>query len=80
MDKALNRYLNKHITLDDGEEFCPKCKGNGRLPRKKGGQIKGLTMFLKCNVCSGEGKMDWVEKVVGKKRSTMDETQQGPSQ
>ncbi len=79
MDKALNTYLKKHITLKDGEEFCPNCKGKGKMLRKSVGQIQGLSMFLKCHICGGEGKMDWVEKVVGKKRSTMDETTQGPT-
>lgn len=75
MDKALNRYLNTYITLEDGEEFCPKCKGSGQVHVRT-----GLGIRLQCHVCSGEGKLDWVEKVVGKKRSTMDETTQSPTQ
>jgi len=76
MDKALNTYLKKYITLDEGEEFCPNCKGKGKLPLKFDG--KGLSMLLRCHVCGGEGKLDWIEKVVGKKRGTMDGTDSSP--
>lgn len=58
------RYNAKHkcyITLKEGERFCPKCNGNG--------YVKGPTRFslLNCNVCLGDGKLDWIEEATGKK-------------
>ena len=72
MSKILNSYYNKIIYINEGEEICPKCKGKGRVP--KNGKIlsSSATMMLRCNICSGDGKIDWVEKVVGKKVKVYD--------
>jgi len=43
--------------LKEGEEYCNKCEGTGRL--------NGPYRF--CDKCHGEGKLDWIEKLVGKK-------------
>jgi len=67
MTKILNSYYNKYIYIEEGEEVCPKCKGQGRV--LKSGKIlaSSAQMYLRCNICSGDGKIDWVEKVIGKK-------------
>jgi len=51
----------KTFKLKKGEVHCDKCAGSG-LEEK----------FGSCSKCHGEGKLDWVEAVVGKKKpSTM---------
>lgn len=61
-EKRYNRKNKCHITLNDGERFCPKCDGVG--------YVKGPKRFtlLTCNICNGDGKLDWIEEVTGKKR------------
>jgi DnaJ-class molecular chaperone len=67
MNKRYNSNLKRYIEIREGEEFCPKCDGKGRVPKSQGiGRMLGST--LECNECLGEGKIDWVEKAVGKKR------------
>jgi DnaJ-class molecular chaperone len=53
--------VRKH-ELQEGEVVCDKCGGSGvdRI-------IKGTV--LGCLKCKGDGFLDWVEKVVGKKSS-----------
>lgn len=50
------------VSLEKGEEHCPKCKGTG---------VKGKTrdgFYINCKKCKGYGKFDWVQKVVGVKK------------
>lgn len=61
--KRYNLYYKKHITLKKGEEFCNKCSGSGLVPRSN--HKKRSTLI--CNKCLGEGKIDWIEKAVGKR-------------
>lgn len=68
MNKRYNCHLKKIIELSEGENFCLKCDGKGVVPKE--GKIfgrKGI-INLVCNKCLGDGKLDWVEKVVGKRR------------
>lgn len=54
--------------LRDGEEICEKCSGQGRLTGD------GVDSFWKqCSTCRGAGKLDWVEKIVGKRERDPDE-------
>ena len=70
MNKRYNAFHRKHITLEEGERFCTKCDGKGKVPRNN--TILGQTVILLvCNECLGDGKIDWVEEVVGKKRMVM---------
>lgn len=49
---------------NDGSEFiCPDCKGTGTDQK----QSKESTIIKECIKCRGEGKLDWIEKAVGKK-------------
>ena len=62
LEEDLRRY-NSHkkqiIELCEGEEFCPKCFGKGKVPIRD-------NIVLTCNICAGDGKIDWVEKITGK--------------
>jgi DnaJ-class molecular chaperone len=67
MEKRYNKFLRNYVTINEGEQFCPKCDGKGKVPRVK--SHFGLSGMLICDKCLGDGKIDWVEKVVGKKRN-----------
>jgi hypothetical protein len=41
----------KKVKLEFGEVVCDKCHGNGKW----------------CKKCGGDGKLDWVENIVGKR-------------
>ena len=69
----LKRYnINKkqHIKLLDGEKFCPKCDGRGRVRKSKRSDV--LSIMLQCDKCLGDGKIDWIEEATGKKTSNLD--------
>jgi DnaJ-class molecular chaperone len=70
-NERYNIFLKKVITLSDGEEFCPVCDGKGKIQshRKEKPYVKSHTYIynLQCHKCLGAGKLDWVEKVTGKK-------------
>lgn len=52
--------------MSDGSEFvCKKCEGTGCY-RAITTDVKD-PRFLNCPECQGEGKLDWVENIVGKK-------------
>lgn len=49
------------LILNPGDVICPECKGavvNDKLGN-------GLPIVA-CSVCHGEGKLDWIENIVGK--------------
>ncbi len=58
-----NRHKQKYIVLKEGEYFCKKCNGSGDVPRSNATHRKNLI----CSKCLGEGKLDWIEKAVGKR-------------
>ena len=50
------------INLKEGEAICPECNGIG------GGFSKKFEkLWLNCGKCGGDGKLDWVEMILGKK-------------
>jgi len=68
--KRYNRYSKRFVFLKKGEDFCDKCKGSGLVTRSrsKRNNIHGSTVnTLVCSKCLGSGKLDWLEKAVGKK-------------
>jgi DnaJ-class molecular chaperone len=67
IDKRYNITKKQLIELEDGERFCHKCDGKGRIPRdkKKG---RHFTVQLQCDECLGDGKIDWIEEATGKKQ------------
>lgn len=44
--------------LEEHEIFCPVCKGLGKKPGTD----------LVCKKCHGDGKLDWLENIVGKRK------------
>jgi len=50
----------KEENLSEGEVLCDVCNGNGYVPHDLFGKIF-------CKKCQGCGKLDWVERIVGKK-------------
>lgn len=62
--KKINIEVKK-IHLEEGEVICSKCNG--------GGYERDDSNFAKydtCSRCLGEGKLDWIENIVGKVRET----------
>jgi DnaJ-class molecular chaperone len=65
-DKRYNAHLNKFIELSESEIFCKKCHGKGRNYKNKLFFRNKNKSSLCCDVCLGDGKIDWVEEIVGK--------------
>lgn len=55
---------NTQLPLDEsiGEIICDKCNGWGNLYSEEDERH-----IIRCNKCWGCGKLDWIEKAVGKK-------------
>ena len=53
------------MKLKDGEIICPECKGTGRESESTI-SAAGYEMTFECKKCQGDGKFDWVERVMGK--------------
>jgi len=75
----VKKYRVKRIRprLEIGEVFCDHCDGSGLVKEKqfRSPLTDGLCKFIEedcyivdkqCPTCKGEGKLDWVENVVGK--------------
>lgn len=58
-----NKYKKCLLDLNDGEDWCPKCKGVGLTKLSGIARLKTLV----CSKCFGDGKIDWIEKATGKK-------------
>lgn len=55
------------MDLEDGEIICKKCEGTGKtiFTEQRG---KGFyPIKIQCTRCKGEGKLDWIENLVGMK-------------
>lgn len=65
--KAIDIYSrskpNTQVSLDEsiGEVLCDECNGWGNL------YSKDESHLVRCQKCWGIGKLDWIERVVGKK-------------
>ncbi len=51
----------KEPWLEEGEYICSQCNGTGNL--------SNTPIFGTCPKCSGDGKVDWIENIVGKDRN-----------
>lgn len=69
MNERYNAHKRKFITLNEGEHFCPKCDGKGVISKNHNMTFFGErgALNLVCSKCLGDGKIDWVEEVVGKR-------------
>jgi len=67
INQRYNINKKQYIELLEGERFCPKCDGKGKVPKTK---MKGihLTVMLQCDKCLGDGKIDWIEEATGKRK------------
>lgn len=56
---------NTQLPLDEsiGEIICNRCNGWGNLYSENEKHV------APCNKCWGDGKLDWIEKAVGKKQT-----------
>jgi len=64
-EKMKNRKLAK---LGPGESHCPDCGGSGifKIDDQRDHNKIGIVDHILCDKCLGTGKLDWVEKIVGK--------------
>jgi DnaJ-class molecular chaperone len=54
------------MKLMEGEYLCPKCKGSG-LYDNNYKPIESFFIAYECMYCKGEGTIDWITNIVGKK-------------
>lgn len=54
------------MDLNPGDKICEICNGSGMIGIEK--RFDGGTIATICHVCDGDGKFDWIEQAVGKKR------------
>jgi DnaJ-class molecular chaperone len=67
IEKRYNYYHKKIIAIGDGERFCPKCNGKGKIFSGKEFYLRRIfNIRLTCDKCLGDGKIDWVEQAIGK--------------
>lgn len=59
-------------SLKEREIICPKCNGIGSINKIPSNNFH--VFKVRCPKCLGEGKLDWVENVVGKKPTYTDGT------
>ena len=63
INERYNRYLKIIIYLREGEFFCPQCKGRGMC---LSGLYPSKYHLLKCSMCHGKGKLDWIDEIMGR--------------
>ena len=52
--------------LKEGEVLCPDCKGSSN--QAQWDIMPDYRVYFECKTCNGEGKLDWIEAIVGKKK------------
>ena len=64
---TLNQNTNKPIVLEEGEVLCSVCHGEGVEWRVN---IKTITnkTSLECTKCDGNGKLNWLDNMMGGKK------------
>jgi len=67
IEERYNKVKKCLIRLNKGEEWCKKCEGSGSIIYKRGTGMFIDGCSLICNRCKGDGKVDWLEKAIGKK-------------
>jgi len=58
------------LKINPGEYICSKCKGKRKIPIEEDHTrlIGIIGTKVTCPTCHGTGKLDWIEKIVGKKQ------------
>lgn len=54
--------IGSKIDLEAGEELCPRCRG-----MKICSDPNSSEGIVQCPTCFGAGKLDWIERVIGKR-------------
>jgi hypothetical protein len=62
-----NNRLDKKVEIKDHEFICTRCNGTGRVDAWKAGDY---TIEPHCPDCGGDGKFDWIERIMGKKKDS----------
>lgn len=59
------------MKLEAGDVICPQCHGTGHPDnnRVKEYELKYNIVPKVCDKCHGSGKFDWIEAVVGKRKT-----------
>ena len=72
--------MEKCKTLEEWEEICPDCEGTGKACSGDCDEDKcydnGVRLCIdskRCVKCGGTGKLDWLEKIFGKKKTTFEQ-------
>lgn len=64
-----NIWLNKlFLILYQDEILCPICKGSGGWCPFTQEAAPGLEFITMCTHCEGQGKIDWVTRIMKKSR------------
>jgi len=69
------------MDLKLGEVVCDECKGTGydlEIPKQKNSNPYYMKHY-NCPKCFGLGKLDWVENIVGKRKSNLNMSGVPPS-
>jgi len=56
------------MKLEKGEVICDKCNGYGYTTFNEQRGKNFYPMKSECTKCFGEGKLDWIEIIVGKRK------------
>jgi len=69
-NSSLSSKIIGESDLEVGEVVCNKCNGKRRIrtDKPKWWQLRLTEIESLCPKCFGDGKLDWIENAVGKKR------------
>ncbi len=69
-NSSLSSEIVEESELEEGEVICNKCNGKRRIrtDKPKWWQLRLTEIESLCPKCWGDGKLDWIENAVGKKR------------
>lgn len=60
------------MTNKPGMVKCDRCDGSGEVINDLSAGLHKWMPLIMCRKCQGEGELDWVENIVGKKRIFVD--------
>lgn len=69
--KLFNFWKNVVLELEEGETICPECNGQG-MKKIFNDRPTQFSSRIACKKCLGDGKFDWVEKVMGKQSLSLE--------